>query len=62
MKPTNQASLKSLVVPVLPAAGSVKPRPRARAAVPALMTSASMFAIRNAVVSLMARVDDGCAS
>ena len=50
VKPTNQASLKSLVVPVLPAAGSVKPeRARARLPVPALITSASIVDIRNAV-------------
>ena len=55
VKPMNQASLKSLVVPVFPAAGSVNPRPRAFAAVPALITSASIVDIRNAVDSLMAR-------
>jgi len=46
VKPMNQASLKSLVVPVFPAAGSVKPNPRARLPVPALITSASIVDIR----------------
>src|SRR5439155_17825792 len=58
VKPTNHASLKSLVVPVLPAAGSLNPSCRTRAAVPAFTTSASMSVIKNAVVSPMARVDD----
>src|SRR6185503_2841472 len=44
--PMNHASLKSLVVPVLPAAGSVKPRRLAPAAVPAFTTSASIVDIR----------------
>src|SRR4029450_4122772 len=58
VKPTNQASLKSLVVPVLPAAGSVNPICRVRYAAPALTTSASIVVIRNAVVSLMARPEE----
>src|SRR5262249_16124233 len=44
---------------VFPAAGNTKPRLRARAAVPALITSAIIVDIRNAVVSLIALVDDG---
>src|SRR5262245_21090967 len=56
--PMNQASLQSFVVPVLPAAGSVNPALRARAPVPALMTSDNIVDIRNAVVGLIARVDD----
>ena len=49
VKPTNQASRKSLVVPVLPAASSVKPADRAPAPVPSLMTPRSMFVTRNVV-------------
>ena len=60
VNPTNHASTKSFVVPVLPAAGSVKPSALARFAVPASTTSASIVAIRNAVVSETAR--RGCAS
>ena len=40
VKPTNQASRRSLVVPVLPAASSVKPAARAPAPVPSLMHAA----------------------
>ena len=59
VKPMNQASFESFVVPVLPAAGSLKPSRLTLAAVPALTTSAIMFDIRNAVVSLVARDDKG---
>src|SRR5215216_4066278 len=55
VKPTNHASTKSLVVPVLPAAGNVNPTVRARFAVPASTTSASIVAMRNAVDSDTAR-------
>ena len=51
----NHASRYSLVVPVLPAAGGVKPTRRAGQAVPLLTTSASMVVIRNAVDSLTTR-------
>ena len=51
-------SLKLLVVPVLPAAGSLNPSRLTPTAVPAAITSAIMLAIRNAVVSPIAR-DDG---
>src|SRR6478735_44615 len=60
VNPTNHASTKSLVVPVLPAAGSLKPIARARLAVPASITSASIDAMRNAVDSDTAR--RGCES
>ena len=46
VKPTNQASRRSLVVPVLPAASSVKPMPRAPAPVPSLMTLRIMLVTR----------------
>ena len=55
VNPTNHASTKSFVVPVLPAAGRVNPMALARFAVPASMTSASIVAIRKAVVSETAR-------
>ena len=41
-KPTNQASLNSFVVPVLPPAGNVTPWLRAAEAVPASITSCSI--------------------
>jgi len=44
-----------LVVPVFPAAGNVKPAARAVVAVPALMTSAIIESMRNAVDSLTTR-------
>jgi hypothetical protein len=44
-----------LVVPVFPAAGSVKPTRRACHAVPALITSAIIVVMMNAVDSLSAR-------
>ena len=43
VKPANQPSCE---VPVLPAAGSAKPRERTAAAVPARITSSIMFTIR----------------
>ena len=46
MKPTNQASRRSLVVPVLPAASSANPAPRTLAAVPSLITLRIMFTTR----------------
>ena len=49
VKPTNQASRRSLVVPDLPAASSVKPAARAPAPVPSLMTLRIMFVTRNVV-------------
>ncbi|MES1255879.1 MAG: transglycosylase domain-containing protein, partial [Acidobacteriota bacterium] len=56
------SAFKPFVVPVLPAAGSVNPRVRARAAVPASMTSASMEDMRNAVSSDTARTGWSVAS
>src|SRR5262245_52113010 len=49
VKPTNHASRRSLVVPVLPAASSVKPFARAPAAVPSLRTLRIMLVTRNVV-------------
>ena len=49
VKPTNQASRRSLVVPVLPAASSVKPVARALAAVPSFSTLRIMLVTRNVV-------------
>ena len=46
MKPTNQASRRSLVVPVLPAASSVKPAARTPAPVPSLITLRIMLRTR----------------
>ena len=49
VKPTNQASRRSLVVPDLPAASSVNPAPRALAPVPSLMTLRIMCVTRYVV-------------
>ena len=49
VKPTNQASRRSLVVPLLPAASSVNPSARAPAPVPSLITLRIMFVTRNVV-------------
>src|SRR3954471_704759 len=49
VKPANQASRRSLVVPVFPAASSVKPAERALAAVPSLSTLRIMLVTRNVV-------------
>src|SRR5262249_48265523 len=49
VKPANHASRRSLVVPVLPAASSVKPIDRAAAAVPSFSTLRIMFVTRNVV-------------
>jgi hypothetical protein len=46
VKPTNQASRRSFVVPVLPAASSAKPAARAEAAVPSDSTLRIMFVTR----------------
>src|SRR6185295_7291359 len=49
VKPTNHASRRSLVVPVLPAASSVKPALRAPAAVPSFSTLRIMLVTRTVV-------------
>ena len=49
VKPTNHASRRSLVVPVLPAASSVNPAARTPAPVPSLITLRIMFVTRNVV-------------
>src|SRR6478735_6638451 len=54
VKPTNQASLKSFVVPVLPAAGSLKPNERELAAVPLVRTSS----INSVVIRVVDPLDD----
>jgi hypothetical protein len=51
-----------LVVPVLPAAGSLKPSRRAVEPVPPSITSAIIVVTRNAVASLIARCADGMRS
>ena len=52
VKPTNHASRRSLVVPVLPAASSVKPVARALAPVPSFSTLRIMLVTRNVVSRL----------
>src|SRR5690606_629441 len=55
VKPANQASLKSLVVPVLPAQGFVNPSDFTEAAVPRVVTSARILLIDQAGPGLVAR-------
>ena len=57
VKPMNHASRRSLVVPVLPAASSVKPAARAPAPVPSLMTLRIMFVTRYVVSGRATRRD-----
>src|SRR3954464_10408005 len=54
-KPTNHASLKSSVVPVLPPDGNLMPQPRAADAVPRSITSSSIETIWNAVSAEITR-------
>ena len=61
VKPTNQASRRSLVVPDLPAASSVKPAARAEAPVPSLTTLRSMSITRKVVSSRATRRGAGAA-
>ena len=59
VKPTNHASRRSLVVPVLPAASAVNPFARAPAPVPSFNTLRIMCVTRKAVAGL---ATDGPAS
>jgi len=54
VKPTNQASVQSLVVPVLPAAGWLKPQALAAQPVPLFITLSSMLVTTYAVAGRMA--------
>src|ERR1051325_9801654 len=59
VKPTNQASRRSLVVPDLPAASSANPAARAPAPVPSLMTLRIMLVTRKVVSGRATRLSFG---